>query len=233
MYLHRQYLKAAGIPWEDAEGRRVDVHALRHTYNTVLAARGVNLAQRQRLMRQTDPKLTAVTYIDAQALNLVDAGGKFPLPPRNPVPTGGALQQDPERLAGGLAGISISLTLSSAVTVSGVYGVDVVQVLENASDAQQKTPIVSDGGQAPQVGLEPTTSRLTAGCSTIELLRNGLRRALARTTGKNVIDAAGVSSPAARSSRDFPAKSVRRGKMSPFRPATGSVSPFRPVSVPA
>src|SRR5207249_2854182 len=26
---------------------------------------------------------------------------------------------------------------------------------------------------APQVGLEPTTLRLTAGCSTIELLRNG------------------------------------------------------------
>ena len=27
-------------------------------------------------------------------------------------------------------------------------------------------------GLAPQVGLEPTTLRLTAGCSTIELLRN-------------------------------------------------------------
>src|SRR5262245_62559251 len=29
------------------------------------------------------------------------------------------------------------------------------------------------GGVAPQVGLEPTTLRLTAGCSTIELLRIG------------------------------------------------------------
>ena len=28
---------------------------------------------------------------------------------------------------------------------------------------------------APQVGLEPTTYRLTAGCSTIELLRNESR----------------------------------------------------------
>jgi hypothetical protein len=28
------------------------------------------------------------------------------------------------------------------------------------------------GGLAPQVGLEPTTLRLTAGCSAIELLRN-------------------------------------------------------------
>jgi hypothetical protein len=29
---------------------------------------------------------------------------------------------------------------------------------------------------APQVGLEPTTLRLTAGCSAIELLRSVLRR---------------------------------------------------------
>jgi hypothetical protein len=28
---------------------------------------------------------------------------------------------------------------------------------------------------APQVGLEPTTLRLTAGCSAIELLRSGVR----------------------------------------------------------
>ncbi len=33
------------------------------------------------------------------------------------------------------------------------------------------------GIHAPQVGLEPTTTRLTAGCSAIELLRNiGIRR---------------------------------------------------------
>jgi hypothetical protein len=30
-------------------------------------------------------------------------------------------------------------------------------------------------GMAPQVGFEPTTLRLTAGCSTLELLRNGWR----------------------------------------------------------
>jgi hypothetical protein len=33
---------------------------------------------------------------------------------------------------------------------------------------------------APQVGLEPTTLRLTAGCSTIELLRNSSRRGFHR-----------------------------------------------------
>jgi hypothetical protein len=33
-------------------------------------------------------------------------------------------------------------------------------------------------GLAPQVGLEPTTLRLTAECSTIELLRSNARRAI-------------------------------------------------------
>ena len=39
---------------------------------------------------------------------------------------------------------------------------------------------MSDPGKivlAPQVGLEPTTRRLTAACSTIELLRNEKREA--------------------------------------------------------
>jgi hypothetical protein len=32
--------------------------------------------------------------------------------------------------------------------------------------------LLSYGSMAPQVGLEPTTNRLTADCSTTELLRN-------------------------------------------------------------
>ena len=37
---------------------------------------------------------------------------------------------------------------------------------------QQKDQILRSGLSAPQVGLEPTTLRLTAECSAIELLRN-------------------------------------------------------------
>ena len=41
---------------------------------------------------------------------------------------------------------------------------------------------------APQVGLEPTTLRLTAGCSTIELLRsNGVSRTILR--GRSAVSA--------------------------------------------
>jgi hypothetical protein len=35
--------------------------------------------------------------------------------------------------------------------------------------------LLSYGSMAPQVGLEPTTNRLTADCSTTELLRNDYR----------------------------------------------------------
>ena len=38
---------------------------------------------------------------------------------------------------------------------------------------------------APKVGLEPTTHRLTADCSTIELLWNQVAYALSRVTGVN------------------------------------------------
>ena len=34
-------------------------------------------------------------------------------------------------------------------------------------------PVIGQPQMAPEVGLEPTTLRLTAGCSAIELLRNG------------------------------------------------------------
>ena len=40
--------------------------------------------------------------------------------------------------------------------------------------AKKNLPLM--GGMAPQVGLEPTTLRLTAECSAIELLRNKMRQ---------------------------------------------------------
>ena len=39
-------------------------------------------------------------------------------------------------------------------------------------DIQKNPKSFGFGFLAPQVGLEPTTTRLTAGCSTIELWRN-------------------------------------------------------------
>ena len=53
---------AAGIPREDEHGRRLDVHALRHSFASRLARNGVGIAQAQRLLGHADPKLTMRAY---------------------------------------------------------------------------------------------------------------------------------------------------------------------------
>ena len=59
--LHRILLRAE-IPRIDAEGRKVDIHALRHTFGSRMARGGAGLVHVQRLMGHSDPKLTAQVY---------------------------------------------------------------------------------------------------------------------------------------------------------------------------
>jgi integrase len=64
--------KAAGIPKHDGAGRVIDVHALRHTFGTMLARAGVPLQVAQRAMRHSTPALTANCYTH---LGLMDISG--------------------------------------------------------------------------------------------------------------------------------------------------------------
>jgi integrase len=63
-------MRLAGIPKRDDRGRTIDVHALRHTFGTLLARGGVPLRTAQQLMRHSDPKLTANVYTDARLLDV-------------------------------------------------------------------------------------------------------------------------------------------------------------------
>ena len=76
---------AAGIAKKDAEGRKVDVHSLRHTFATMLSQAGVRPRTAQELMRHSpsaslravslsnrDIRLTMTTYTH---LGLVDTAG--------------------------------------------------------------------------------------------------------------------------------------------------------------
>lgn len=65
----RKDLAEARIAYE-VDGRVIDVHALRGTYGTLLAAAGVPLAVVQKLMRHSDPRLTSNTYLDPAQLDL-------------------------------------------------------------------------------------------------------------------------------------------------------------------
>jgi integrase len=77
---HRAYLTAAKIDWEDSEGRRADVHALRHTYGTLLSNAGVAPREAMELMRHTDLRLTMKVYTDPRIFNLAGAVERLPMP---------------------------------------------------------------------------------------------------------------------------------------------------------
>ncbi len=79
-------LKSAGIPFEDARGRRVDLHALRKTYGTMLAAAGVSPRVAMELMRHSDMKLTMGVYTDVAQLPIIQESARLPslqIPPIN------------------------------------------------------------------------------------------------------------------------------------------------------
>ncbi len=71
-------LKAAEIPFEDARGRRVDLHALRKTYGTMLAAAGVSPRVAMELMRHSDMKLTMGVYTDVAQLPIIEESARLP-----------------------------------------------------------------------------------------------------------------------------------------------------------
>ena len=71
-------LKAAGIARLDSAGRCIDIHSLRKTFGTLLAAAGVPLTTVQRLMRHSNPQLTAKLYIDVDGGDMMQALEKLP-----------------------------------------------------------------------------------------------------------------------------------------------------------
>ena len=71
-------LPAAGILYEDASGRVVDFHTLRHTFGTLLSSFGVIPRTAQALMRHSSVDLTMNTYTDPRLLDLAGAVEKLP-----------------------------------------------------------------------------------------------------------------------------------------------------------
>ena len=62
MRIFDRLLDAAGIPRLDDQGRKLDVHSLRHTAASRYASKGVGLVHLQRILGHRDPKLTAQVY---------------------------------------------------------------------------------------------------------------------------------------------------------------------------
>lgn len=66
------------IPYEDGYGKKADFHSLRHTFGTLLNQARVPLATAQRLMRHSDPKLTAGIYTHVLLTDKAEELSKLP-----------------------------------------------------------------------------------------------------------------------------------------------------------
>ena len=84
MRIFDRLLVAAGIPKLDAQGKKLDIHALRTTAASRFARVGAPLVQTQHILGHSDPKLTAAVYTDLSAEDL--RGAVEALPPTDRVP---------------------------------------------------------------------------------------------------------------------------------------------------
>jgi integrase len=74
----REHLTAAGIVYVDDQGRRLDFHALRKTFNTNLGIAGASDAERMKLARLKSPRLMMENYNDSEKVPVGDVLGKMP-----------------------------------------------------------------------------------------------------------------------------------------------------------
>jgi integrase len=74
---HKRYLEWAGIAYVDDRNRRVDFHALRHTYGSMLAKAGIAPRVAMSLMRHTDLRLTMNVYTDPRIFDMAGAVEKL------------------------------------------------------------------------------------------------------------------------------------------------------------
>lgn len=79
-------LKLAGIPKVDERGRTIDVHALRHSFGTLLSKGGVAPRTAQAAMRHSSIDLTMNTYTDPKLLDVAGAMEALPALPLDGAP---------------------------------------------------------------------------------------------------------------------------------------------------
>lgn len=150
--------EAAGIPFMDEKGRR-DFHSFRHTFTTWLAQSGLLPQIAKHLTRHSDGRMNE-HYTDYTKLPLAEAIRSLP-----------SVTKDAHRdaQARGAEGLQLSTGVAEEVNGRG----EQTPVVFGESRGPSRTDANGQGTEmAPEVGLEPTTTRLTAACSTIELLWN-------------------------------------------------------------
>ena len=137
-------LKAAGIRKTDERGRILDFHSFRHSCATRLASSGTPLAVAMKMMRHSDPRLTAKVYVDEAALPL--AANIEKLPGMNA--ENSSLIDSLEPVVSGLNASQRVASNENGPSPQLGFGELLRRVLSHLDALQQV---------APAVGIEPTT----------------------------------------------------------------------------
>jgi len=163
-------LAAAGIPKVDDRGRTVDIHALRHSFGTLLSTSGVAPRTAQQAMRHSRIDLTMGVYTDPRLLDVAGAIDALPAlslsdrPDRESLRATGT-DSTPQRSC---------RTVTPTVTPAGDFHVQKLSLADKttgtADSASKKKTLqnrkICRVCSARSTGLEPATSGVTGRMTT-------------------------------------------------------------------
>jgi hypothetical protein len=155
---------AAGIPKRDERGWSIDVHALRHSFGTLLSKGGVAPRTAQAAMRHSDIALTMTTYTDPKLLDVQGALDALPSLPLSEDPSSerkiakatGTGGKPPEFVAPAVAptpGIrgQIMASTDTSPTIAHVGGSN-LRIAENLTKPSKKASSAGIADKASQIG---------------------------------------------------------------------------------
>ena len=164
-------LRMAGIPKKDGRGRSIDVHALRHSFGTLLSRAGVGPRTAQAAMRHSTIDLTMNTYTNPRLLDVhgaIDALPVLPLdaglePDSSEARATGTDDATPLRFAptpDNLVQSKSSVDKTDRDPSEGRSGNSDVVSLESVKEKQPVTTAVTGCSQERVRGFEPPTYSL-------------------------------------------------------------------------
>jgi hypothetical protein len=169
MDTHKDYLTKAKIAYVDDQGRRADVHAMRHSYGSMIAKAGIAPRVAMSLMRHTDMKLTMNVYTDPRVFDM--AGAVEQLPSLTPADAAVAQATGTDGEAADARHMdanewrskrrsSPKAGLGVRSAVIGEHGREGEATLSLANDGvrRQTAGIGGEGEKAARLGLEPTAN---------------------------------------------------------------------------
>ncbi len=176
------------IDKRDGRGWTVDVHALRHTFGTLLSKGGVPLRTAQAAMRHSDPSLTANVYTDPRLLDVAGAMDALPSLPLD------GKQTERQRATGTLDDRPLAPTLAPDLVQASTSGANPDKragkssshdrrecLAVSAGNVKRKKPLSSADNGSPKSGRRDLNPRpLDPQSSTLSKLRHAPRVSASR-----------------------------------------------------